>query len=169
MYPIGRYSDDTLALQKALVLNGFDVGKDGTDGKMGTDTIRAVVDAREAYGLDRPTEPRIDIPLLVALGVRSKPTPPAPKPSPLKDWLISLAIKQGVSHIKGLPQMDFLSGYKTYILAALILISSAAETLIPGLDIPGYSMGLGEAIMVALALVTGRGGAKADVNKALGK
>jgi peptidoglycan hydrolase-like protein with peptidoglycan-binding domain len=81
MYPSGRYSDETMSLQRALILNGFDVGKDGADGIMGSDTIKAVIAAREHYGLAKPSEPRIDLPLLLALGVRSKAAPPPKKPS----------------------------------------------------------------------------------------
>jgi peptidoglycan hydrolase-like protein with peptidoglycan-binding domain len=99
MYPSGRYSDETMSLQRALILNGFDVGKDGADGIMGSTTIKAVIAAREHYGLAKPSEPRIDLPLLLALGVRSKAPEPPPKPNKLQDWLLSLAIKQGLAKL----------------------------------------------------------------------
>jgi hypothetical protein len=97
-YPIGKYSDDTLALQRALVLAGFSVGKNGSDGKMGPDTIDAIVEARDAFGLTRG--PRIDIPLLVALGVRGKPAKPT-KPPSLSEKL-SLAW-EAINILKGKP------------------------------------------------------------------
>jgi hypothetical protein len=156
-------------IQRKLIALGYPVGPAGADGKFGHDTLDAYNRFRASKGNGPVLKASMDE---LNADLFPEDAPPLPKSTPrnpLKDWLIDLAIKQAVSRIKGLPQMDFLSGYKTYILAVLILLSSAAETLIPGLDIPGYSMGLGEAIMVALALVTGRGGAKADVNKALGK
>lgn len=159
-YKFGDKTEGIRILQQALADNGFNPGV--VDSVYGPATLNAINDARAAYKLEGIN--RVDEALLREFGIL-----PQPQINPLKDWLIGLAIKQVASHLKGLPQMDFLSGFKTYILAALILLSSAAETFVPGLDIPGYSMGLGEAVMVALALVTGRGGAKADVNKALGK
>lgn len=70
-YPSGRYSDDTLRLQRALKLNGFDLGPDGADGILGSATIAAVVAAREHYALS-PPGPRVDLSLLLALGVSSQ-------------------------------------------------------------------------------------------------
>jgi peptidoglycan hydrolase-like protein with peptidoglycan-binding domain len=166
-YPVGEYSDDTLALQRALVLAGFSVGKNGSDGKMGPDTIDAIVEARDAFGLTRG--PRIDIPLLVALGVRGKPLPTPPKPNPLKDWLIGLAIKQVASRLKGLPM---LSGYKTYATAAVLAVMGIYSLFFGELPLVGMTVDPGSAIMAllsALGLGFGRSGAKSDVNKKLGE
>lgn len=71
-YPVGRYSEDTEILQRALIAAGFKVGKAGADGKMGDDTIKAIGDAREHYGLTPPRN-KLDLPLLIALGVRNQP------------------------------------------------------------------------------------------------
>lgn len=71
-YPVGRYSEDTQILQRALIAAGFDVGKGGADGKMGGATIKAIGDARDHYGLTPPRN-KLDLPLLVALGVRNQP------------------------------------------------------------------------------------------------
>lgn len=91
-YPIGRYSDDTLALQRALVLAGFDVGKAGADGEIGDDTIKAIIAAREHYALEHPDQARIDVPLLLALGVRSKaPTSKPPHDPNLFDKIGAIA------------------------------------------------------------------------------
>lgn len=60
--------------------------------------------------------------------------------------------------------MSVLHGYKTYILAIIIVISSVSEAFL-GVDVPGYDLDVGEAIMVALGLFTARLGAKVDVNK----
>lgn len=154
-------------IQRRLIALGYlAAGED--DGKFGHRSLDAYNHFRATLGKG-PVVQTSMAELNADLFPEEQPAPPAPKSNPIQDWLIGLAIKQAVSRLKGLPQMDFLSGYKTYILAALILLSSAAETFIPGLDIPGFSMSIGEAIMVSLALITGRGGAKADVNKALGK
>lgn len=106
---------------------------------------------------------------LAAINAALFPEPAPAKSNPLTKWLTDLAIKQAVSYLKGLPQMKMLStGYNTYILAVLILLSAAAETFL-GIDVPGFSMGIGEAVAVGLALITGRAGAKADVAKATGQ
>jgi peptidoglycan hydrolase-like protein with peptidoglycan-binding domain len=155
MYPSGRYSDETMSLQRALILNGFDVGKDGADGIMGSDTIKAVIAAREHYGLAKPSEPRIDLPLLLALGVRSKaPTPPLPKPN----FLTGLALKAILSHLKGLPMFANLTGHKTVITGIIMVVSGAVSLIAPliGLgDVAGFNaLSPGEAWT---ALTTGFG------------
>ena len=157
-------------IQRWLIAQNYlaavdDNGRPNDDGVFGTVSLAAYNRARAAKGL-KPHEGILTLTEINAV-LFPEEQPPAPT-NPLKDWLMGLAIKQAVSHLKGLPQMEFLSGFKTYILAALILVSAAAETFVPGLDIPGFSMSIGEAIMVSLALVTGRSGAKTDVKKAIG-
>ena len=92
-YPVGRYSDDTLALQRALLLNGFDVGKAGADGEMGDDTINAIGEARDHFGLAPPRN-KLDLPLLIALGVRNEPRKELPMETVLANvksaWLSKL-------------------------------------------------------------------------------
>jgi hypothetical protein len=171
-YPIGRYSDDTLALQRALVLAGFDIGKAGADGEMGDDTIKAVVAAREHYGLDRPSEPRIDLPLLLALGVRQKAPEPPPKSNPLQSIFTGLAIKAVLNHLKGLPAMNFLSGQKTIITGILMVVVGGISLLAPliGLgSIPGFdALSPGEAwtsVTGGFGLIFLRAGVTKEVNK----
>ncbi len=102
-YPTGRYSDDTLALQRALIIHGFDVGKAGADGKLGNDTIKAIGEAREAFAL--PGAPNLlDVPLLVALGVRNQPQP---KGTPMNNILGS--IFTGLAH--NFMRWDLIQGY----------------------------------------------------------
>ena len=64
--------------------------------------------------------------------------------------------------------MQFLQGYKTYIIAAILALCVAAEKLlgwdIPGFDASGDWMGF---LLAALGLSTARKGSKADVEKAL--
>ncbi len=92
-YPVGRYSEDTQILQRALIAAGFDVGKAGADGKMGDDTIKAIGDAREHYGLPAPRN-KLDLPLLIALGVRNQPRKELPMETVLANvksaWLSKL-------------------------------------------------------------------------------
>lgn len=160
-------------IQRRLIDLGFlspgdEQGLPSDDGKFGQRSM----DAYNRFLASKGKAPHKGMILLAELNANLFPeerqAPPPKKSNPIQDWLIGLAIKQAVEYAKGLAPMNILAGYKTYILAVLILLSSAAETFIPGLDIPGYSMSIGEAVMVSLALITGRGGAKADVNKALG-
>ncbi len=161
-YLYGHQSAENETLQRALAALNLYRGK--IDGKHLGKTRDAVIEAQLLYGID-PHDGIVRADLLLELGITA---PKAVKPNIITQWLTSFATKKAVEYLKGLPQMEFLSGFKTYILAGLILLSSAAETFIPGLDIPGFSMSIGEAVMVSLALITGRGGAKADVKKALG-
>jgi peptidoglycan hydrolase-like protein with peptidoglycan-binding domain len=156
MYPSGRYSDETMSLQRALILNGFDVGKDGADGIMGSATIKAVIAAREHYGLAKPSEPRIDLPLLLALGVRSKaPTLPLPKPN----FLTGLALKAILNHLKGLPGMNnVLLATGTGVTGAMMIligVASLAALIVPLGAINGFSpLTPGEAVN---SITTGAG------------
>ena len=64
--------------------------------------------------------------------------------------------------------MSFLTGYKTYVIAALILLCVFAEKIL-GFDIPGFEVGDDWLAFVlgALGLGTARAGAKSDVKNAL--
>lgn len=58
-----------------------------------------------------------------------------------------------------------LSGYKTYIIAALMLVLAALHLV--GIDVPGVPpIDIGTAIMTAIGLVSARVGAKSDAAKA---
>ncbi len=60
--------------------------------------------------------------------------------------------------------MTFLSGYKTYIVAGLMLLTGIAGLL--GVDIPSFTgQAPGELVMEALAFVFLRQGLKTDVTK----
>ncbi len=152
----------TTECQRRLISLGYlATGED--DGRFGEKSLDAFNHYRASQGLGPVVQTSMSE-LNAILFPEDAPALPAPKPNILKDWLLSLAIKQGVSLLKGLPVMTFLSGYKTYILAVLIILCAAAETFL-GIDIPEFKMGLGEAFAVGLALITGRAGAKADVAK----
>lgn len=58
--------------------------------------------------------------------------------------------------------MNILSGYKTYIVAAAMLISALAQLL--GVDIPSFDgHAAGQMLMEALAIIFLRQGVKRDV------
>lgn len=66
---------------------------------------------------------------------------------------------------KGETQMDILSGYKTYIVAALMLLAGIAQML--GLDIPAMEgSSSGSLMLEALAILFLRRGLKGDIGKA---
>lgn len=60
-------------------------------------------------------------------------------------------------------KMQFLTGYKTYILAALLLLLGGVEFV--GIDVPGFTMSPQEAIGLALGFIFARNGAKTEVKK----
>lgn len=62
--------------------------------------------------------------------------------------------------------MNFLNGYKTYVIAALLVLCVAAEKLL-GFDVPGFETGddwLG-VVLAALGLGSLRAGIKTDTGK----
>lgn len=63
------------------------------------------------------------------------------------------------------PEMDLLSGYKTYIIGALMLAAGIAQ--LAGLDVPGFDgQSAGQLIVEGLAIVFLRKGLKTDVSNA---
>lgn len=61
--------------------------------------------------------------------------------------------------------MDILNGYKTYLVALLMLLAGLAQVL--GLDIPALDSGSsGQLIMEALAVLFLRKGLKDDISRA---
>ena len=85
--------------------------------------------------------------------------------SSLNDDLTRLLLRQAVtlviSHLKGSKQMSFLSGYKTYIVAAAMLLTGVAGLL--GVDIPNFTgQAPGNLVMEALAFLFLRQGLKSN-------
>ena len=61
--------------------------------------------------------------------------------------------------------MDILSGYKTYIVAAFMLLAGLAQML--GIDLPTLDSGsAGSLVLEALAVLFLRKGLKGDIGKA---
>jgi lysozyme family protein len=61
--------------------------------------------------------------------------------------------------------MEFLSGYRTYIIAAFMLVAGAAQLL--GIDLPTLDgQSAGQLIMEALAIIFLRKGVKGDIGRA---
>lgn len=59
--------------------------------------------------------------------------------------------------------MQFLTGYKTYVTAAIVVLVAAIESF--GIDIPNWEMTLPEAISVAVAIVFARNGGIQEARK----
>jgi peptidoglycan hydrolase-like protein with peptidoglycan-binding domain len=153
------------AIQRALKLRKLYGGEiDGIAGKQTRDAIKLYQAARAHEVTGKLTKAE-----LIDLGLIPRP---APKRNPISNFFAGLLVRKGaellLSNLKGHPIMNMLSGYKTYILAILILASALAENFL-GVDVPGFSMGLGEAFAVGLALITGRAGATNDAAKAAAK
>jgi len=61
--------------------------------------------------------------------------------------------------------MDILSGYKTYIIAAFMLLAGVLQVL--GIDLPALDGGsAGSLVLEALAILFLRRGLKGDIEKA---
>jgi hypothetical protein len=157
-------TDEIKALQRVLATRGLYAGEiDGLYGALSRAAVRMVQEdlGHEVTGLPTLT-------LLIELGVITPPMRQR-RANPITGFFTSLLVRKGaelfVSNLKGLPLMNLLNGYKTYILAALIILCSLGETFL-GVDVPGYELSLGDAIMVALGLFTARIGAKNDAKAA---
>jgi peptidoglycan hydrolase-like protein with peptidoglycan-binding domain len=150
--------DDLMALEPLVELGVGRVGLRSVQSPRRGSAPTAGVDLRSVLRVLRPRSP-------TAHG-------PKRRGNPITDFFTNLLVRKGAellsSNLKGHPIMTMLSGYKTYILAILILASALSENLL-GIDVPGFSMGLGEAFAVGLALITGRAGAKADAAKVAGQ
>lgn len=128
---------DIRALQAALARLGLYDG--GIDGLYGPATRAAVVLARQRFRLP-PGGP--DRSLQIRLGLRPSPTL--------------------FSTLKGLLLMTFLAGYRTYIVAAAMLLTGVAGLV--GVDIPSFTgQAPGNLVMEALAFFFLRQGLKTGV------
>ncbi|MEQ9638350.1 MAG: glycosyl hydrolase 108 family protein [Devosia marina] len=77
----------------------------------------------------------------------------------------ALAAAPIASATQGDQTMDILSGYKTYIVAAIMLIAGLAQML--GIDLPALDSGsAGSLVLESLAILFLRKGLKADIGKA---
>jgi peptidoglycan hydrolase-like protein with peptidoglycan-binding domain len=139
-YRFGTRSDATRALQAALTAAGFDAGE--ADGIFGRQTQAAVTSARAAFGLGAGG---VDAALLGRLGL-------APRVDPITNFLLRQALALVLSTLKGHFPMNFLAGYRTYIIALIMLLTGVAGFL--GIDIPSFSGQVpGDLIIQALAFI----------------
>jgi peptidoglycan hydrolase-like protein with peptidoglycan-binding domain len=144
-YAYGARSDQIRALQQALAARGLYA--DAVDGIFGPHTRHAIDEARARLGLPAGG---VDDALLLDLGLM--PSPPLP-------MSVRLALALLLPQLKGLFAMTFLSGYRTYIIAGLMLITGIAGVL--GLDIPNLTgQAPGDLVMQALAFFFLRQGLK---------
>lgn len=147
--------DDVRALQAALA--GLGLYRGAVDGIAGPLTRGAVRAAQRRFGL--PPTGQADQLLLKRLGLE-----PAGRANPLTDWILRLAVRAALNKLKGLPIMNFLSGYKTYIVAAAMLLAGLAGVL--GVDIPSFAgQSPGDLVLQALAFIFLRQGLKSDITK----
>ena len=147
-YTFGTRSDETQALQRALAGQGLYA--DDVDGIFGHATQAAVIAARARFGLGSAT---VDATLLGRLGL--VPTPA----NPLQIFVLRQAVALFLSQLKGSFPMDFLAGYRTYIVAALMLLTGLAGVV--GIDIPSFTgTAPGNLVMEALAFFFLRQGLK---------
>ena len=150
-YTFGTRSEATLALQQSLANASLYAGP--VDGIFGHQTQAAVDAARQRFGLPVGG---VDATLLNALS--------PPQASILSGLMASLAKAIFVSQLKGLMRMTFLSGYKTYIIAAAMLLAGLAGLL--GVDIPSFTgQAPGDLVMQALAFFFLRQGLTTDASK----
>ena len=157
-YRFGTRSAAARELQTGLAGRGLYGG--AIDGIFGHQMRDAVAAARATFGLPGGG---VDAALLAKLGLAR----PVRRPS-LQSVFTRLLLEQGaailLTHLKGLPKMSFLSGYKTYIIAAAMLLTGIAGLL--GVDIPSFTgQAPGNLLMEALAFIFLRQGMKTEVGK----
>lgn len=144
-YRFGTRSEQTRTLQRALADRGYDPGP--ADGIFGRSTRAAVRRARLAFGLG---EGSVDLVLLQRLGLA-----PSRRPNLLAQTLLFV--------LKGRLPMTFLSGYRTYIIAAIMLLTGLCGLL--GIDVPSFTgHAPGTLVMEALAFFFLRQGLKSGGN-----
>jgi peptidoglycan hydrolase-like protein with peptidoglycan-binding domain len=147
-YGFGTRSAETRALQRALAGLGLYAGE--LDGIFGHGTEAAVAAARDRFGLGAGG---VDAVLLSRLGLAVAPA------NPIQDFMLRQAAALFLSHLKGLLPMNFLAGYRTYIVAALMLLTGLAGVV--GIDIPNFTgQAPGNLVMEALAFFFLRQGLK---------
>lgn len=144
-YAYGARSDQIRALQQKLAARGLYA--EPIDGIFGPHTKAAVDAARTAFGLPAGG---VDDALLLDLGLVTPPALPAS---------LSFLLPIFLSQLKGLFAMTFLSGYRTYIVAGIMLVTGIAGVL--GIDIPNLTgQAPGDLVMEALAFFFLRQGLK---------
>jgi hypothetical protein len=146
-YIFGTRSEATRRLQAALADRGFYA--DTVDGIFGRNTRGAVAAARAAFGM---ADEGVDAALLARLGLASTS-------NPLRDLVLRQVLSFLASQLKGRLSMNFLSGYRTYIVAAAMLLTGLAGLV--GVDIPSFTgQAPGNLVMEALAFFFLRQGLK---------
>jgi hypothetical protein len=145
-YRFGTRSDAIRTLQQALAARGFDPGS--ADGIFGRATRAAVQQARLSFGLG---EGGVDQALLDRLGLGTSPLG------------ASLLVNALLFVLKGRLPMTFLAGYRTYIVAAIMLLTGLSGLL--GIDVPSFTgHAPGSLVMEALAFFFLRQGLKSAGN-----
>ena len=128
---------DVLRIQAELIKRGYlAAGQD--DGVFGVITLDAVNHYRATLGKPPlgPSIKRIDIAeLLLSLFPAEYAKPVSQSPAD-PNWLVRVGINLFLSQfLKGLPVMNILTGYKTYIVGALSILTGLAAMI--GIGVPG--------------------------------
>lgn len=158
-------------VQQRLIALGYPVGPAGADGKFGHNSLDAFNRFRASKGLGPVVNTSMED-LNRLLFPEEQPAPPPKKSNPIQDWLLTLAIKQGSSKLKGLLPMAFLTGYKTFATAAVIAIMGLYSLVFGELPLVGQTVDPGSAILAllsSLGIAFGRVGAKTEAKKAVGE
>lgn len=112
--------------QEKLIALGYSVGPMGADGLFGGESLRAYNQFRGDQGL-----PAVSTTTLADLNALLFPAPPK-KPS----WLQSLILSKALEQLKETKMLNFLSGYKTYIVAIIMVLAALAQLI--GVDLPTF-------------------------------
>jgi peptidoglycan hydrolase-like protein with peptidoglycan-binding domain len=159
---------EAMALQKALNLHGAKLAVDGHFGEL---SRLAVIRFQHSAGII-PESGNPDDATLAALGIPNLfAPPPAPRFSPLGSPIIRLGVGIVLNQLtKGLIPMNFLTGYKTFIIGGLLIVLGGIELL--GWQLPGIPLDPSQGIptiMTGIGLITGRVGSKTEAAKVAGK
>lgn len=124
-------------IQQWLIAQGFPVGPDGADGKFGQDTLDAYNRQRASRGL-APVAPAQFTLVQVNADLWPDEQPPLVQTTsnPFDNPLVKIGLELILPTIlKGLPLVNILSGYKTYIVAIVSILVGASDWA--GIAIPG--------------------------------
>jgi peptidoglycan hydrolase-like protein with peptidoglycan-binding domain len=128
-------------IQKRLIALGF-LAQGGDDGIFGENSLAAY----NHYLASNGKPPHRGMLTLAEINANlfpeEVPPPPAPRSNSLNDFFTGLAAKAVLTHLKGLPAMNFLTGQKTIVTGIVMVIAGAVSLLAPliGLgDMPGFN------------------------------
>lgn len=146
---------NTTEIQRELIRLGF-LAQGGDDGILG----QASLEAYNHFLASKGKPPHVGMLLLAELNADLFPDEqPVPKPkrnTVFGRLLASFLLNQLV---KGLPMSEFLSGYRTYIIGAIMALAAIAQ--LAGIELPKLDSGnAGNLLLEAFAIIFLRSGIK---------